>query len=406
MQQPHKKRIGQYFKNAITSLVRRQHRFATLQSEVTAIKQQLTEYQAQVTASLRDQSAGLDTLSERLMTSIENPRPKRLFISTGFFSTTIAATIALQSDVRYDDYLLIPVDRQSESHNIQWAYQTNDRWVDVQCVSHSEYYNSDDHCELPFSNIEFDFLFSPFIEMAQFLSKKFRAKQYHYFEEGITSYLQILRAAPHSQETLFYALSPSLLRNAPLITTPVSGTIFRGIFTRNNASYRVPIFENPRNILILATGAPPDYSGDPLALLSVYEPMARAMIGIGVDVWLHPHPRVPLKDVFGTSELARIGVRLIETDAPLVESVIVNNRERILAIVSVYSSLIMHALTLFGIPAFSVHAAPPDEKQAWWKAIQDAAVPDAECILHTPPEDLLQIANAFYNQNIGWAPTA
>ncbi|CAB3758206.1 MULTISPECIES: polysialyltransferase family glycosyltransferase [Burkholderia] len=405
MQQPHKPRIGQYFKSAIASLVRRQHHSSILRDEVASLKQQLIEYQGQVTESLKAQSIGLDTLGGKLTNSIENFRPKRLFISTGFFSTAIAATIALQGDACYDDYLLVPIDRQSESDNIQWAYQANDSWIDVKCIPHSEYYNHNNDSKLPFSEIEFDSIFSPFIEMTGFIEENFHAKKHHYFEEGITSYLQVLRETKNLQDTLFYALSPSLLRNSSVITPPVSGAIFREIFIRNNASYRVPIFENPRNILILATGAPPDHTGDPLAALSAYVPIAQAMINAGVDVWLHPHPRVSLGDTFGTSELARAGVRLIETDAPLVESVIVNNREKISAIVSIYSSLTVHALTLFGIPAFSVHAAPPDEKQAWWKAIQDAAIPDAECLLHASSDELLHIANSFHNQNIGWAPT-
>lgn len=117
----------------------------------------------------------------------------------------------------------------------------------------------------------------------------------------------------------------------------------------------------------------------------------------GFQVWLRPHTRIDISDIFPASNMAAAGVRLLKTDCPLVEPVILRNRELISAVVSVYSSFLVHSHSLFGIPAFTVPATLSDTDQANWKALQDEVVPDISLMLGAKPENIATAARSFSN---------
>ncbi|WP_028226698.1 polysialyltransferase family glycosyltransferase [Paraburkholderia ferrariae] len=347
----------------------------------------------------------LNELSQKVTEVFATQHPRRLFISTGYFATTVAAAIAQQQNRVFDDYLLVTLDRQSGTENRKWAYQLKEDWVGVQTISHEDYYERTQASpELPFSDIEFAEIYSPFVEMGEFVRHNFPAQRYEYYEEGLTSYLQALRFAPHDTNSRFFALAPTVLRNADIDTVPVDCAVFTQLLRRSAQCYRIPRLAGKRNIIIVTSGAAPHDGMSPAAYLDPYTELVATLIGKGYTVWVKDHPRVPLKETFPTSKVAQMGGRLLETDAPLLETVISHNAPAIAAIVSVYSSILVHAYSLFGIPAFSLHAQPTGETQRWWKGVQDAIVPDVVDLENSCPNDLDRVTRDFHNQNLQWVP--
>ncbi|MFD1557820.1 polysialyltransferase family glycosyltransferase [Paraburkholderia silviterrae] len=359
----------------------------------------------QLEQRLSSQNDSLGKLEQHVSVVLGTLRPKRLFISTGYFATTMAATISGQQHRQFDDYLLITLDRQSAAANRQWAYQLKDEWASVQTVSHEDYYERTEASpELPFAGIEFEEIYSPFIEMAGFVEQHFAAGRHQFYEEGLTSYLQALRFAPPDENSRFFALAPTALRQANVVSAPIDYTVFAQVLRRSAQCYRIPRLSGERNVIIVTSGAPPNESADPLTVLDPYNELAATLLSKGYTVWVKDHPRVPLKDIFATSILAQLGAQLLETDAPLLETVISCNRASIAAIVSVYSSILVHSFWLFGIPAFSLRTEPIGITQQWWKDVQDAIVPDIAELMNSAPNDLERVTREFHNRNLTWTP--
>ncbi|MCG7402263.1 MULTISPECIES: alpha-2,8-polysialyltransferase family protein [Caballeronia] len=369
------------------------------------VASELDRQRGQIDALITRQDRSFEKAGQQILDAVALLRPKRLFISTGYFATAMAAAIAHQQSRKFDDYLLVTIDRQSGADNSQWAYQVSDDWTDVQTIVHEQYYErASGSAALPFADIEFDEVYSPFVEMAEFVEKEFSARRYHFYEEGLTSYLQALRFAPPRQDSRFFALAPTAMRRASVSTSPIDNAAFRRAMQRASQCYRIPRFAGQRNIVIVTTGATPADSPDPVAMLDQYNELTASLLAKGYSVWVKGHPRMPLGEAFPQSKLAQMGARLLETDAPLLETVIACNPRSITAIVSVYSSILAHAFALFGIPAFSVRGGTVSEGQVWWKAVQDAIVPDAAELSNAEPDDIERVAHDFHNRNLAWEP--
>ncbi|WLE60157.1 hypothetical protein GIY62_05720 [Burkholderia plantarii] len=336
--------------------------------------------------------------------AISAPRPRRLFISTGFFATAMAAAIVRQQGRVFDDYLLVTLDRQSGEDNCRWAFQLNDDWAAVRTVGHSEYYERTETCaSLLFSDLRFDEVYSPFVEMAEFVQRTFVARRHHFYEEGLTSYLQAMRLRSPDRHSRFFALSAALMPHTDIGTSPIDREEFGRVLRRGAQCYRIPSFFDRRNVVIAAGGVPLGESEHPHAMFDPYDELAGKLIEKGYVVWLKGHPRRPreaLQGAFQTSRLAQRGVRLLESDAPLLEIVLACNPHSIAAIVSVYSSVLVHAFTLFGIPAFSLHAGPVSASSARWKNIQDAIVPDVAELVEADFDDVQRVACEFHNRGL------
>jgi hypothetical protein len=326
-------------------------------------------------------------------------RPKRLFISTGYFATAVAATLASQQGTATDDYLLITIDRQAAEGNTQWAYQMSDRWAAVHTVGHHEYYENNAGFSNPF-NCNFDEVYSSHFHMAGFVRHKFPASRYAFYEEGLSTYSQALNVRVQDNNTRFYALSPKIARAASIVSQPVDVKLLTQLLEKSINCYSIPIFEKPHNIVMLAMGIPPNIAASRSHSFEACEPAAKMLRAAGFDVWLKPHPRAPIDDLFGNSSLAAAGVRLLETDAPLIEPVILANRQAISAVVSVYSSFLVHSYPLFDIPAFRIRSPVMDRMQAIWKSLQDSSVPDVDMLLGATPDSIPSIARSFHNTSV------
>ncbi|OXH94022.1 hypothetical protein CA830_04135 [Burkholderia multivorans] len=257
---------------------------------------------------------------------------------------------------------------------------------------------------MPFALYEFDVVFSPFPRMQTFVEQHFRAADYRHYEEGLASYLELLNADPANVKTRFYALSPTIVRDAPGIPVPIDAETFKTICVRNATSYRIPLLKSSRNVILIAAGLPRDVQADPIETLAPYNSLVRALVDKHFDVWIKPHPRVAVETVFAQSELARLGAKLLETDAPLIECVLARNQDKIAAIASAYSSTLMHALNVFDIPAFTVDLPPSDANRYMWKHLQDAALPNAKLLLDAQPETFRALARSHHNANLSWSP--
>lgn len=382
--------------------VRSEESLGKLEQRLSDQAQALRELEQHIVS----QNDSLGKLERQVAVVLATTRPKRrLFISTGYFATTMAATIAGQQNRQFDDYLLITLDRQSDSENRQWAYQLRDEWVDVQTVSHKDYYErTETSPELPFAGVEFEEVYSPFINMAGFVQQHFPARRHEFYEEGLTSYLQALQFAPPDANSRFFALAPTALRHTNVVSAPIDYTEFAKVLRRSAQCCRIPRLCGERNVIIVASGAPPDAGLPSLATLDPYNELTAVLVHKGYTVWVKDHPRVPLKNVFAASKLAQLGAQLLETDAPLLETFISTNGSSIAAIVSVYSSILVHSYGLFGIPAFSLRSEPISLTQQRWKDVQDAIVPDIAELLNAHPDDLERVTQEFHNGNLAWTP--
>lgn len=376
-----------------------------LQANQAELRHQLSQHHAWLERELDVQRQAIAALADDLERMRAAGRPKRLFISTGYFATAMAACITTQQDPDYDNYLLITLDREDARSNTQWAYSVYDGWAGVVTVPHTDYYErTDDSPELPFALYEFDVVFSPFPRMQTFVEQHFRAADYRHYEEGLASYLELLNADPANVKTRFYALSPTIVRDAPGIPVPIDAETFKTICVRNATSYRIPLLKSSRNVILIAAGLPRDVQADPIETLAPYNSLVRALVDKHFDVWIKPHPRVAVETVFAQSELARLGAKLLETDAPLIECVLARNQDKIAAIASAYSSTLMHALNVFDIPAFTVDLPPSDANRYMWKHLQDAALPNAKLLLDAQPETFRALARSHHNANLSWSP--
>lgn len=123
---------------------------------------------------------------EDALKSLASNRParrRRLFISTGFYATAIAATLASQDQYLYENYLLITIDRQDAQANIRWAHQMNDSWQAALTIGHVEFYEVNANLSNPF-HADFDDVYSAHFLTHSLLRRVFPATRYFFYEEG------------------------------------------------------------------------------------------------------------------------------------------------------------------------------------------------------------------------------
>ncbi|MBU9680240.1 alpha-2,8-polysialyltransferase family protein [Burkholderia multivorans] len=377
------------------------YRIAALLQQIEKVRTQIDEQAALFEHQLGLQREMIGALTHDMQKAFASLRPKRLFISTGFFATAMAACIAANLGSEYDNYLLVTLDRQDDRLNREWAYSAYDKWVDVAFVSHTDYYvRTDSSPTLPFTSLEFDAVFSPFPRMHEFVAEHYQATDYRYYDEGLASCLELIESDTAHENRRFYSLSPFVVRHGPGIAVPVDAGTFREICLRNSILYRIPLFENDRNVVVIVAGIPRNLGGDPAETLVPYDRLVEALVAKGIDVWIKPHPRVAIEDVFAGSNLASLGAKLLETDSPLIECILARNSGKVSAIVSTYSSALMHAMTVFDVPAFSVDLPPDHEGRYMWKPLQDAALPNAKLLFDAHPDAFAAIARAHHNLNL------
>jgi hypothetical protein len=185
---------------------------------------------------------------------------------------------------------------------------------------------------------------------------------------------------------------PKLVSKSPFINLPISVKILRSLMDKVARCYEMPTLSSDNNVILLAVGLPPEYTGSREKSFVSYDLISKRLRSAGFQVWLKAHPRVPIDDIFAGSELDKTGVRLLETDAPLLEPVILANQAAISGIGSVYSSLLIYAQPIFGIPGFSIPGVVADALHTTWKSYQDACVPTvSEFLANHDPADRLPV---------------
>ncbi|AYC99680.1 polysialyltransferase family glycosyltransferase [Neorhizobium sp. NCHU2750] len=342
-----------------------------MMSELTA---EVSRLSATIDTQRQAMSQLVEIVSTVVAAAVAPRRRQRLFISTGYFATAVAATVLQQLDDDYDNHLLIVLDRQDPLINRRWAYQMFSNWASVRTATHVEYYVNKAEFQNPFG-IDFNEVYSPDITVINFVRAKFKAERYHFFEEGLSTYDHIKRLTVDWPDVLTYLLLPEVVRGHRATPIAIDPVRFRETIGKAGRYYRMPTFEKPRNVILLATGVPV-YAADKRHQSFAFfdEAVAQLKAEGYQDIWLKPHPRVEIRDIYPSSNLAAQGVRLLESDVPLVEAIVEQNRDRIDLIISLYSSFSVYSEPLFGIRSRRVEGAMIDAYQRDLKSIQDGHV--------------------------------
>jgi len=307
-------------------------------------------------------------------------RKKRLFISTGFYSTLLAAVLAERaSSDNYDNYLLITLDRQSPEQNMLWAWRLYDAWAAVDTIDHTKYYVGDIQFQHPIGY--FDEVCSPFPVMRGAVAKAFNAAKYSFYEEGLTSYQHFLDRQ-YCDGDFFYSLHPYLFTECSgLLSLPLPAAKVRDKLVLAQQCYKIPNLSGDNNVIMVATGGFPDELQN-IAMRNEYLTCIKRLNSQGFRVCILQHTRVGIEQEL-LNEIKhnpRYDIELITLNAPLSDLFILKNRERIKFLVGICSTLLINSSLLYNLNAFSMKANFLNERQSALAAIQNYVVEPFENI--------------------------
>jgi hypothetical protein len=293
---------------------------------------------------------------------------KRLFISTGFYSTLIASVVAEMSEEIYEDHLLITMDRQSSNSNVLWAHRLHS-WKTVETIDHTDYYI--ERINYRHSIDWFDEVYSPFPEMILVITEAFPSKKYSFYEEGLTSYLQFLEGS-YDENFKFYCLHPHVFNDLDsLISLPISIPKTREKLRSLDRCYRVPLIENNNNIIVIGQGGFPDENKNSL-IRGEYVKFIKEQSRLGFNIILLGHTRLPAdkKLIDELENSVETNFTYIEHAAPISDLFILKNIQKIRVIAGVYSTLLVNSETVCGIPAVVFDSGYLSERQVKLRAVQ------------------------------------
>lgn len=320
--------------------------------------------------------AGQDTLLEQnnaLLQKIESlsddikrlARPKRLFISTGYFSTWIASSIARDSNTQYDNYLLITIDRQSKKGNIDWALKCNPDWMCVNTIDHEDYYVSL-KTEL-LENItsqHFHEVFYAHPDLYNLVKNTFISKNFCIYDEGVATRLSdISQNCPFPQKA--YYIQPYQIKESKNFILQIKRKTLLRILSEAASLYEIPEVQTKNNILYIMPGidvndTTPSQSA--LYHLNIISYLKKQ----GFTIWLARHPRVPTLPAYLIEE-----VQTIPNSLPLIDLFIHKNRKHFSFIVGVYSTILCDSKYLHSIQALQIPLIMTNERQNHFKLFQD-----------------------------------
>ena len=307
-------------------------------------------------------------------------KKKRLFISTGFYSTLLAAALADSAlSGEYDNHLLITLDRQSSGQNILWAWRLFDRWASVDTIDHTHYYVGDIQYEHSVSH--FDEVCSPFPVMRGAVSKAFNASKYTFYEEGLTSYQHFLEQQ-YEQNDFFYSLHPYLFTGCPgLLSLPLPVAKVKEKLQLASQCYPTPVLTGDNNVIMVVTGGFPDELKEN-AIRNEYLRVIAELSSQGLQVCLLQHTRVQIDEIL-LAELKNsylYNVEFININAPITDIFLCNNSHRIKFLVGICSTLLVNSELLFNLKSFSMEADFLNERQQTLAKIQNTMIaPFSEC---------------------------
>ncbi len=307
---------------------------------------------------------------------------KRLFISTGFYSTLLAATIAESSSFPfYENYLLITLDRQSAEHNRLWAYRLNANWASVDTTEHTDYYVGD--IKFKYNIVEFDEVISPFPSMYGAVAQAFPSKKYKYYEEGLTSYQQFLDRS-YKDDDIFYSLHPRIFNDTDnLFSVPINVKTVMQKLKLASQCYNTPTLTGNNNVILIGTGGFPEEEKN-LAMQHEFSRVIADLSTKGYNVILLDHTRVPVDE--NTFKIIknnpRFNVSKISITSPLSDLFLLKNKNKIKFIVGVYSTLLINSKVLFDIESYSMNSDYLSERQLKLVEIQKLIVDSYKTIDH------------------------
>jgi hypothetical protein len=300
---------------------------------------------------------------------------KRLFISTGFYSTLLAATIAESSCFPfYENHLLITLDRQSAEHNRLWAYRLNANWATVDTTDHTDYYVGD--IKFKYNIVEFDEVISPFPSMHGAVAQAFPAKKYKYYEEGLTSYKQCLDRH-YNDDDIFYSLHPHIFNdNENLLSVPINAQCVLKMLEIASQCYITPTLSGKNNVILIGTGGFPEEEKN-AAMQDEFLSVIADLSSKGYKIILLDHTRVPVdENTFNIIKSnPRFNVIKISITSPLSDLFLLHNKDNIKFIVGIYSTLLLNSKLLFDIPSYSLNCDFLGERQLSLANIQNSVIP-------------------------------
>ncbi|MDU6442491.1 MAG: polysialyltransferase family glycosyltransferase [Pantoea sp.] len=293
---------------------------------------------------------------------------KRLFISTGFYSTLLASVIAGENDLHYEDYLLITIDRQSVDSNRLWANRLH-RWKGIDFVGHEDFYAQKINYRHNVNS--FDIVFSPFPEMFLTVSFAFSSEKYQYYEEGLTSYYQFYNDQ-FLPGDFYFCLHPYIYNQKyELNSLPIKINKIIEKIEVISRCYRVPLIEGDNNVVIIGHGGFPDENHN-LLMIEEYFNIIKDFSTKGFNVILLGHTRFSvdekLLDYLKCSN--EINFKYIEHDSPISDVFLFKNAKNIKILSGVYSTLLVNAKDLYGIEVQPFDSATLSERQFKLKEIQ------------------------------------
>lgn len=296
---------------------------------------------------------------------------KKLFISTGFYSTLIASVLA-QSRSDGNDHLIITIDRQSVESNTLWAHRLHG-WKSVISIDHEDYYI--EKINYKHSVDFFDEVYSPFPEMLTVISNAFPADQYIFYEEGLTSYLQFC-TNKYISKAKFHCIHPFIFNQSPeLISLPVSiKTVLEKLKSVENC-YKIPEIKGENNVVVIGHGGFPDENKNEI-LIGEYLETIKEFSQKGMNVILLGHTRFPVSELLLDTLIKSndVNFKYIENDAPLSDLFLLKNLGKIRCISGIYSTLLVNAKCLFGLEVFSFDSMALSDRQLLLKDVQSQLI--------------------------------
>ncbi|MDU5472099.1 polysialyltransferase family glycosyltransferase [Pantoea sp.] len=293
---------------------------------------------------------------------------RRLFISTGFYSTLLASVIASEDNLQYEDYLLITIDRQSVDSNRLWANRLH-RWKDIDFINHEDFYAS--KINYTHSVNFFDVVFSPFPEMFLTITSAFPSENYSYYEEGLTSYYQFYNDQFLSGD-FYFCLHPYIYNQKyELNSLPVKISKVIEKLEVISRCYRVPLIEGNNNVVIIGHGGFPDENHN-LLMIEEYFNVIKNFSKKGYNVILLGHTRFSVDEnlLHYLRSSNEINFKYIEHDSPTSDVFLLKNAKNIKILSGVYSTLLVNAKDLYGIEVEPFDSATLSERQYKLKEIQ------------------------------------
>ncbi|MBS0906679.1 hypothetical protein JK229_16280 [Pantoea dispersa] len=294
---------------------------------------------------------------------------KRLFISTGYYSTLMASVISSElHSASYEDHILITIDRQPVASNRLWANRLH-AWESVSFVSHEEYYSETINYE---HTIDFfDEVYSPFPEMLLTVASAFKANNYFFYEEGLTSYLQF-ENNQYNDGAKYFCLHPHMFNEkSNLISLPINISKVLEKLIKIDTCYKTPILKGNNNVIVIGHGGFPDENKNEL-INNEYIEVVQDLSKKGYNVILLGHTRFPVSTVL-LEKLNRsndVNFQYIEHNSPISDLFLLKNAKNIKFISGIYSTLLVNAVLFFGFKALPFESETLSERQQSLKKIQ------------------------------------